>query len=194
MSDQTPDIDDARLYGPQGHGGEMTPPPRPRIPLKVEEALAALAMAAICAISLANVVVRYATDVSFAFTEEYSVFLLVAMTFLGAAVAFARHEHIKITFLVERLPARARLAADLMVLAVTTGLFAMVIYYGATFALDQWRYDEVSAGLGYPAWIYTIWLPILGTVILLRVLERAWLTLRRHRQRQAAARDRDGAA
>lgn len=175
-----PDVNDQELYGPQGR---REPPPRPMVPLKLEEALAALAMALICAISLANVVVRYATNVSFAFTEEFSVFLLVVMTLLGASVAFARHEHIKVTFFVERLPRPLRLLCELLVLAVTTLLFAMIIYYGGIFAFDQWQWEETSPGLGYPVWIYTMWLPLLSLVILLRVFERAWLTLRRRRGR-----------
>lgn len=170
---------DQTHYGPQGPEGE--PPPQPKVPLKIEEAGAALAMALICAISLANVVVRYLTNASFAFTEEFSVFLLVVMTLLGAAVGFARHEHIKITFFLERFPKRLRFAAELLTLAVTTALFAMVLYYGALFALDEWEYETVSAGLGYPNWIYTLWLPLLSGVILFRILERAWLAFRRER-------------
>ena len=73
-------------------------PPQGGRPVRLDEALAALAMALICAISLANVVVRYLTDVSFAFTEEFSVFLLVFMTLVGSAVAFATDGHIRIVF------------------------------------------------------------------------------------------------
>lgn len=152
--------------------------PRSPVPVRIEEALAAACMALICLISLGNVVVRYLTNASFAFTEEFSVFLLVAMTLLGASVAFARAEHIRITIVVNRLPPRLRLLCDLLVLAVTTAMFSLVIWYGALFALDQWEYEETSAGLGYPTWIYTIWLPILCGVIVLRVLERAWTSWR----------------
>lgn len=177
-------MDGKSLQGP----GATDPTPPPRIPLKIEEALAALAMALICIISLANVVVRYATNASFAFTEEFSVFLLVVMTMLGAAIAFARHDHIKITFFLERMPRPLRLAAECVTLAITTLVFSMVLYYGALFAWDEFTYETVSAGLGYPNWLYTIWLPILSAVILFRVLERAWLTLRPRRSES-----RDGA-
>ena len=53
----------------------------------LERVLATLALVIISLISLANVVVRYFTDASFAFTEEISVFLLVILTFAGASVA-----------------------------------------------------------------------------------------------------------
>lgn len=174
------DLSDQAHFGPQGPAAD--PPPPPKVPLKVEEAGAAIAMGLICAISLANVVVRYLTNASFAFTEEFSVFLLVVMTLLGASVAFARHEHIRITFFLERLPRPFRLAAEAATLLVTTALFSMVLYYGALFALDEWEFETVSAGLGYPNWIYTVWLPLLSAVILFRVLERAWLTLQQARE------------
>ncbi|WP_245835177.1 TRAP transporter small permease [Thalassospira mesophila] len=157
--------------------------------LKIEEAIAALAMGLICLISLANVVVRYLTDISFAFTEEFSVFLLVVMTLVGASIAFARNEHIRITFFLERFPRPVRLIVELLILAITTMLFAMIMYYGATFALDQYEYGEVSAGLGYPSWIYSVWLPLLSLVILFRVVEHAW---RLARARRNAGNGRDG--
>lgn len=141
--------------------------------IKIEEALAALAMALICLISLANVLVRYMTDASFAFTEEFSVFLLVVMTLLGASIAFARNEHIRITFFLERFPRPVRFVAELISFLVTTLLFSMIVYYGALFTFDEYQYDEISAGLGYPSWIYSIWLPLIATIILVRVVGRS---------------------
>ena len=43
----------------------------PRVPDRLEGYLAAAGMAALCLITFANVVVRYLTDVSFAFTEDF---------------------------------------------------------------------------------------------------------------------------
>ncbi len=140
---------------------------------RIDEVLGAAAMAVICLISFANVVVRYATDISFAFTEEFSVFLLVFMTLIGSALAFATGEHIRIGFFVERMGPRARAAAAGLSVAATVIVFAMVLWYGAQFAYDQWEFEETSAGLGYPSWIYSIWLPILAAVIILRVVQRA---------------------
>ena len=130
-------------------------------------------MAIICLISFANVVVRYATDISFAFTEEFSVFLLVFMTLIGAALAFATDDHIRITFFVERMGKTARRVAGLLSLAATLVVFSLVLWFGALFAYDQWAFEETSAGLGYPTWIYSVWLPILAGVIILRVVQRA---------------------
>ena len=169
---------------PSGEGGRghdapgASDPGNPGNSIKIEEALAALAMALICLISLANVLVRYMTDASFAFTEEFSIFLLVVMTLFGASIAFARNEHIRITFFLERFPKPFRIVAELVTLVVTTLLFSMIVYYGALFAFDEYQYDEVSAGLGYPSWIYSIWLPLISAIILVRVIGRGWRLVR----------------
>lgn len=152
-----------------------------RVPVKIEEALGAAALAAICLISLGNVVVRYATNASFAFTEEFSVFLLVFMTFVGASAAFATNEHIRITFFLERFPPRLRWLAELVTLAVTTAMFAMIVWYGGRVTYDEWYWGETSPGLGNPVWLYTIWLPLLSVAIILRVLGRGWAKLIRPR-------------
>ena len=66
-------------------------------------------MALVCVITFANVLVRYFTNASFAFTEEFSVFLLVVMTLAGASAAFARNRHIRMEYFVGKL-GRARVA------------------------------------------------------------------------------------
>lgn len=144
------------------------------VPVKIEEALGAAAMAAICLISFGNVVARYFTNVSFAFTEEFSVFLLAFMTFVGASAAFATNEHIRITFLVDRVSPAWRFVCEMLALLATTAMFGLIVYYGARVTYDEWFWRETSPGLGNPVWLYTIWLPVLSLAIILRVLGRAW--------------------
>lgn len=148
-----------------------------RMSLRIEEAIGAASMALICIISFANVVVRYATNVSFAFTEEFSVFLLVVMTFVGASLAVATDSHIRIHFFIDRLGPKARAVADAISLLATTAMYAFITYHGALLTLDEWRFGETSPGLGYPNWIYTVWLPVLSVVVLIRVAGRviAWV-------------------
>lgn len=161
----------------QSDSAKKSDAPHARVPIRIEEAAGALAMALICVISLGNVVVRYATNISFAFTEEFSVFLLVFMTFVGASAAFATDTHIRITYFLERMPRALCWLCELVSVSATTLLFSLVIYYGFEVSWDEWYWGETSPGLGYPAWIYSIWLPLLSIAIVLRVLGRARATL-----------------
>ena len=151
----------------------------PRIPVKLEEFFAAMAMALICLITFANVLVRYFTDESFAFTEEFSVFLMVVLTFVGASAAFAKNSHIRMSFLVEKLPAQVARYIEIMVMAIAAALFVIVVWYGFRLFLDDWNFDTTSPCIGIPQWIYTIWLPLLSALIALRVLGRILRLARR---------------
>lgn len=153
------------------------------VPVRIEDALGAAAMALICLISFGNVIARYATSYSFAFTEEYSVFLLVVMTFVGASAGFARNDHIRITFFLDRMPAGLHLLAEAVTLLATTLMFALIVWYGSSVTYSEWYWEETTPGLGNPTWIYTIWMPILSVAILGRVLGRGWAYLRRGRGR-----------
>jgi TRAP-type C4-dicarboxylate transport system permease small subunit len=154
------------------------PEDRPRVPIKIEEACAALAMALICIITFANVLVRYLTNVSFAFTEEFSIFLMVVLTLFGAAAAFARDRHIKMTFITDRLPRPMSRLFDMLSMALGIVMFAVMAWYGYFLFLDDWQYDTTSPGIGIPQWIYSIWLPLLSVVIFLRILGRLVRTVR----------------
>lgn len=141
--------------------------------LPIERLISALAMAGICAISFANVLVRYVSNYSFAFTEEYSTFLMVLLTFVGASAAVARNSHMRVAFFADRgriwrrlTRAIARLAALLM--------FGMIVWYGSWLTWDQYRFEELSGGLGVPTWIYTIWMPVLSVLIMGRILFAWW--------------------
>ena len=144
----------------------------PRVPVRIEEFFAALAMALICCITFANVLVRYFTDVSFAFTEEFSIFLMVVLTFFGAAAAFARNSHIRMTFVTDRLPVKLARLLEYVVLALGALMFATMAWYGTFLFWDDWQFDTTSPGIGIAQWIYTIWLPLLSAVIFLRIVGR----------------------
>jgi TRAP-type transport system small permease protein len=147
--------------------------PRTRIPLRVEEILLAAAMAAIALITAANVVTRYLTDVSLAFTEEYSVVLMVIVALIGTAVAAASGRHIRIGYFVEMLPPRGQRAAELAGTLLTILCFGMLVWYGYRLAWDEYRFEVLSNGLGNPNWWYTGWLPLLSALVVLRAIGRA---------------------
>ncbi|PWC56178.1 TRAP transporter small permease [Azospirillum sp. TSO22-1] len=146
--------------------------PRPRIPIRIEEALAALAIAVMGLITFANVLTRYLSNVSLAFTEEYAIALMVVMTLLGASVAVVRDHHIRITFFVDRLSAGNRRRAELFAVLATALVFAGLAAYGVRMVYDEYRFEVTSPGLGVPQWIYSVWLPILSAVIAARTLGR----------------------
>ena len=162
---------------PQDNASD-NPLDRPRVSVRLEEAAAAVAMALICLITFANVVVRYLTDASFAFTEEFSVFLLVVLTLVGAAGAFVRNRNIRVDYFAARMSAPIQRWLEVAGLLLTVALFLMVAWYGARFVADDWKFGTTSPGIGIPQWIYSVWLPALSLLIAGRALGRVVRLLR----------------
>jgi TRAP-type C4-dicarboxylate transport system permease small subunit len=149
------------------------PPPTlpPRATFRVERFLGAAAMAAICLITLGNVLVRYLTDVSFAFTEEISVFLLLFLTLIGSARAFLDGNQIAVTYFVDRCGAIWKRRLLLFSLGASMLMLALLLWYGTRMAWDDYELEVTSPGLGWPQWIYTACLPLLSVLVLARLAQ-----------------------
>lgn len=151
--------------------GAAAPADEPiRVPLKIEDWLTVLIMAALALITFANVLVRYFTDSSFAWTEEFSVFLMILLALVAGSAAVARDRHIRIEYFTERgSPARRRLLARFGAIMVAL-LFLLIAVLSVRVVWDDWRFEETSPGIGVPQWWYSVWLPIVSLGIALRAL------------------------
>jgi TRAP-type C4-dicarboxylate transport system permease small subunit len=148
-----------------------------RVPLKIEETLAGIAIGILGLITFANVVVRYLTNFSFAFTEEFSVFLMLFMALVGGSSVMAKQGHLSIRYLVDKLAPKTRYWTLIGATVLTALTFLLLAIFGARMAWDEYRFEVTSPGLGLPTWIYTVWLPLLSLAIFGRtvgVLIRMW--------------------
>jgi TRAP-type C4-dicarboxylate transport system permease small subunit len=115
----------------------------------------ALALAFILAVALnfGNVVGRYLFGLSLLASDEVQVFIMVAMTFLGAVVVTRRNAHLRMDVLVQFMPAAARLAlriAEQLLLIVLAGFVVSQSYFYATQMLRIGRRSDMA---GVPMWI-----------------------------------------
>jgi TRAP-type transport system small permease protein len=142
--------------------------------LYFEETLAMASMALLVLITLTNVLTRYFTDQSFAWTEEISVFLLVLMTFCGAASAAGRDQHIRIEFLYESGSVQRRQRLQVFSACCTALLFVLLaLLFGRT-TWDEFKFSETTMGLNLPRWWFSAPLPLLCVLIAIRALLAAW--------------------
>ena len=142
---------------------------KPRVG-RLEDHIGVAAMALLVVITFTNVVVRYTTDESIAWTEEISSFLMFALAMVATSAAVARDKHIRIEYFIETGPlARRRRLALISALAVAVA-FAVLTVLAGRVAWDEYRYDETSPGIGIPKWWYSIWFPVLCGAVAIRAL------------------------
>jgi len=143
--------------------------PPVKVSLKWEDTCSVLILATLALITLANVLVRYLSNGSIAWTEEISVFLLIVLTMTAGSSAFVRHQHIRIeTWADGGSPARKRRLA-LISHVVVLLFFILLTVLSVRMVYDDIRWGDTSPAIGVPSWWYSVWMPILGAVIVLRV-------------------------
>ena len=140
------------------------------VSLKIEDWLTVIVMALMALITFANVLVRYFTDQSFAWTEEFSVFLMIVLALVAGSAAVARNRHIRIEYFAEGGTARRRRLLSRFGALMVALLFAMMAVLSSRIVWDHIQYEETSPGIGVPMWWYSVWLPVMSVAIALRAI------------------------
>jgi len=142
-----------------------------------EEALCAGLLLLLALLAFINILVRYLSNFSFAFTEELEVSGLVYLTFFGAAAGFRRGLHIGLSFLYDRFPRNLRRIALLISAALSVFVFVVLIYFSIVQIGAEIKLQVLSEALVIPQWIYTVALPVGSVLVIIRVIERTWAVI-----------------
>jgi TRAP-type C4-dicarboxylate transport system permease small subunit len=129
----------------------VTPDPDEPRSLRIEDWLTVIVMALLALITFANVLVRYFTSSSFAWTEEISVFLMIVLALVAGSAAVARDMHIRIEWFAEggsfaRRRALARFGALMVAL-----LFGAIAVLSVRVVWDDYRFEETSPASACPS-------------------------------------------
>lgn len=139
----------------------------------LEEVLLVALFALMFVIAFANVIARYFLRYALAFTEELVLAAFVWATLLGAAAAFRRGAHLAFTFVTDHLPPKGRRAALWVSTACTSVLFAALTYYGVKQVQLERQLGFTTEALALPQWWYTLGVPALSVLCILRAVQAA---------------------
>ena len=113
----------------------------------------ALAFMAAVALNFANVVGRYVIGSSILGADEVQIYIMVWMTFLGAAVVTWRNQHLRMDVLVQLLPRPVRAMLRVAELALLATLAGFVLVQSSLYAQQMFRLGRTSDMAGVPMWI-----------------------------------------
>ena len=120
---------------------------------RVIELVLAVAFILAVLLNFTNVVGRYLFGLSFLGADEVEVFVMVAMTFLGAVVVTRRNEHLRMDVLVQFMPAWLQLALRILEQIVLIVLAGLVVSESFYYARQMLRIGRTSDMSGTPMWI-----------------------------------------
>ena len=136
-----------------------------------EEAVCAGMLLCMATLAFVNILTRYLTNFSLAFSEEIEVSLLVYLTMLGAAAGFKRGIHLGLVFLVSRFPRVAQRALQVGSAVLACGLFLALLWFSIRQIQDEIAMATTSEALAIPQWIYTLGLPLGSVLIVGRIIQ-----------------------
>lgn len=145
---------------------------------KIEEYLCAALLFFMAGLAFANVIVRYLTSGSLAFTEELIVNLFVWITVLGAAIAFRKNAHLGVELVVNRLPVRWQKAAIVFGAICTAGLFICLFNQGIGLVAQEYKNQMVTYSMALPMWWFGLAVPFGALIMILRALQATISELR----------------
>lgn len=128
--------------------------------------LAALCIAALCALMIGQSVLRelgYRTGA----VNDIVAWLCAAAAFLGMAHAFKHGDFVRVTLLLEAVSPAWRRRLELTALAIGSIATAYLAWWACTFTYESWEFNDVAQGLlPMPMWIPQLSFA-LGAVLLL---------------------------
>lgn len=143
-----------------------------------EETCGGLVLAVMAAIAFVNVVVRYGTDLSFAWSEEMTVNLFVWAVMLGTAAVFRERGHLALNIVYNLLPRAWRRLCLWLSLLLSVGFFAVLTYFGILEIIDEIELEVTTESMGIAVWWYTAATPLLGALIIVRIAQSTLPSLR----------------
>lgn len=143
-----------------------------------EEAICAGMLLFMATLAFVNILARYLTTFSLAFSEEIEVSLLVYLTMLGTAAGFKRGIHLGLVFLVSRFPRMARRGLQVGTTILACCLFLALLWFSIWQIQDEIAMATTSEALAIPQWIYTLGLPLGSILIVGRIIQATHRALR----------------
>jgi C4-dicarboxylate transporter DctQ subunit len=143
----------------------------------IERKIATAAIAAAFVLTFVEVVARLGFNHSFYWAKEFIIFATIWSTFLGASQVLKKSRHIRLSVVVDLLPAKWQNYLDLfnVVLGVAFGL--ILTYSGFRLTMHALETGVTSTSLAKtPLWIPYSIMPLGGVLFTVRFIELLFVT------------------
>lgn len=136
--------------------------------------IVALLFVAALIIATLGILSRYAlSGVTLDWTGEIVVFLIIWAVLLSVARMERRSEHIRVEFLFDKLPVKARRVAVVVSTLIGLGISFLLIWSGWLVVSEAIQWDErTPSTLRVPLWVYYTALSVSGVLNVVFLIER----------------------
>lgn len=120
----------------------------------------------------AHVFLRFFFASGIYWSEELARCFLIWISFLGAALAYPKGEHIAVTVFVDYLSPKNQKVVILLAQIVMVLFVGCLIIYGSSLTFNNFERHQISPALQVPIWLIYLAVPVGSSAIMLQVLQR----------------------
>ena len=147
---------------------------------------AALLMVGTLLMVVLGMVDRY-VSINFRGTDMYAGYCMAGAGFLALAHTLKKNEHIRVTLLLNALPAGAKRGMEVWSLCAAVFLSGLFCFYSIKLSYQSWDFNDISTGNdATPLWIPQIGMAVGTLVLLIAFIDELVLELRGRRATQAS--------
>jgi TRAP-type C4-dicarboxylate transport system permease small subunit len=143
--------------------------------------LAALCVLAIFVLMIGASVGRN-LDWRVSWVNDVVAWLCAASAFLGMAYSFRNGDFVRVTLLLEAVPARARRWLEIASLTVATVAIGYLGFWAARFTWESWDFNDIAGNMvPIPLWIPQMSFVVGAFILVIAVLDECVTVLRGHK-------------
>lgn len=143
----------------------------------IEDDFCAIILLAMTILTFINVFARYILHSSMPFVEELTSLGLVIISLMGAAVAAKRGAHLGLTVLTDFFPQTSQKYFVLLGHLLGAIFSGIIIYFGYFMVQQEYNLKQLTPGMQWPEWMFGIFIPISGVIMLIRFVQLAIMAL-----------------
>ncbi len=137
----------------------------------VEKIVISLILVVVTLITFANVLVRKFSNSQFAWTEELVINLFVLMIMMGCALCAREGSLISLSLIFDRLKVGGKKIFVAIITVANTLLWILLLKTGWDKVATQMANGKHTFSLGWPEWVFTIFLPIGAFFLIIHTIE-----------------------
>lgn len=137
----------------------------------VEKVAMSVLLVFVTVITFANVVVRKLSDSQFAWTEELVINLFVLLIMLGCGLCAREGSLISLSLVFDRLKVGGKKIFVAIITVVNTAFWILLLKTGMEKVITQMANGKHTFSLGWPEWVFSIFLPIGCVFLILHTIE-----------------------
>ena len=125
-------------------------------------------LAVMVIVVFAQVIFRFVLEKPLPWSEEVARYIMVWITFLGAALAVKKMAHPQVEVFVDFLPRKIRFSVYIVAMALSCIFYTVIVYYGSMFVTSSMM--QPSAVMRIPMGLVYMVIPISGLLLILNSL------------------------